>query len=873
MASLRIAQVNLGRSRNASDELVVSAVDEGIDVLLIAEPYTHGGRVCALGSFSCVVITGQKGDETPWAAVVVLSPNITATHLRQYSSAHCVCVELSGAFGSVVVISQYHQFSHEPEVHIDYLDHLLSRLRSRRVIIGMDLNGTSPQWSSRVQVADERGLLLEEVLERLIRWRLLPVISSEDHASSRQFGFRAGRSTADAIGLARSIVSGCGKPLAFGILFDITGALDNLRWHSVMEELATRSCPGNIWQLVRDYLDGRTVSLTSDGSRVTRVVKKGAPQGSILGPDMWNMCMDPVLREVQERGGEIVAYADDLLLLVPGDSRTDCEVRAQSITDVIAGWARRLSLEISRSKTEMILLKNNATGGKKVTATGKKRVIEKGDLTGSLLKAGKGGARPPCVRISPAEPGIKYRNLVRYLGVTLGPCFSIAQHIEITGAKASGFYQRLASVARAQWGISYARGIAALLVRGGRDGQARSLECGRLEAPRGDLKEYMARVGIPWPPDLSALVETKEVYGVFRGTCRALLLEKRRLDVEERDRAGEPTFQTVNGASFIDATFASPGIARKLKLWRIESWGQSDHRPIRIEFSFEDEVDTLKRDARLCVKRANWEKYTESLLESKTSIRATITDHAEDVNKIADAISGSIVKACNDAIPTSTGKYKQQAWWTSSLKNAKKKVERLRSLYVASMTEGRSAFSIEQSKRRYQTQRKLYQKEIRATKKESWEKFVTKTSRENVWGLPYKIAAGKVKQRKPLSSLRKQDGSMTKSWAETAKMLLDTLVPDDSPRSDDRPQHRLRAKADAPSNGEDAADFTCQEVWYAMQRNTSGKSPGADGVIPEALKHALVILLEITDLFNGQRKDPIRVEERSRSSDLETREG
>ncbi|CAB0043088.1 unnamed protein product [Trichogramma brassicae] len=139
-------------------------VGEGIDVLLIAEPYTHGGRACALGSFSRVVITGQKGDETPWAAVVVLSPNITATHLRQYSSAHCVCVELSGAFGSVVVISQYHQFSHEPEVHIDYLDHLLSRLRSRRVIIGMDLNGTSPQWSSRVQVADERGLLLKEDL-------------------------------------------------------------------------------------------------------------------------------------------------------------------------------------------------------------------------------------------------------------------------------------------------------------------------------------------------------------------------------------------------------------------------------------------------------------------------------------------------------------------------------------------------------------------------------------------------------------------------------------------------------------------------------------------------------------------------------------
>uniref|UniRef100_A0ABD2WD10 Reverse transcriptase domain-containing protein n=1 Tax=Trichogramma kaykai TaxID=54128 RepID=A0ABD2WD10_9HYME len=311
------------------------------------------------------------------------------------------------------------------------------------------------------------------------------------------------------------------------------------------------------------------------------------------------------------------------------------------------------------------------------------------------------------------------------------------------------------------------------------------------------------------------------------------------------ENRGEPTFQTVNGASFIDATFA-----RKLKLWWVETWGQSDHRPIRMEFSFEDEVETPKRDARFCVKRANWEKYTESLLESKNNIRATIAEHADDVNKIADAISDSIVKACNDAIPTSTGKYKQQAWWTGSLRIAKKKTERLRRRYVASMTEGGSSQSIEQARRMYRIQRRRYQKEIRTTKKESWQSFVTKVSSENVWGFPYKIGAGKVKQRQPLSSLRRQDGSMTQSWAEIAKELLDALVPDDSPRSDDRQQRRLRAKANAPSDGQDAADFTCREVWNAMQRNTSGKSPGADKVIPEALKNALAILPEITDLFN-----------------------
>ncbi|CAB0034352.1 unnamed protein product [Trichogramma brassicae] len=141
------------------------------------------------------------------------------------------------------------------------------------------------------------------------------------HASQRQFGFRAGRSTADVIELARSIVSGSNESLAFGVLFDDTGAFDNLRWNSVLEELGRRRCLGNLWQLIANYIDDRSVALACEGIRVSKKVRKGARQGSILGLDLWNICMDPVLREVQDRGGEIVAYADDLLLIVMGGMR------------------------------------------------------------------------------------------------------------------------------------------------------------------------------------------------------------------------------------------------------------------------------------------------------------------------------------------------------------------------------------------------------------------------------------------------------------------------------------------------------------------------------------------------------------------------
>uniref|UniRef100_A0ABD2W5R8 Reverse transcriptase domain-containing protein n=1 Tax=Trichogramma kaykai TaxID=54128 RepID=A0ABD2W5R8_9HYME len=94
---------------------------------------------------------------------------------------------------------------------------------------------------------------------------------------------------------------------------------------------------------------------------------------------------------------EIMAYADDLLLIVTGGSWQTCENQGQDMTSLIARWVDCLCLEINRAKTEMILLKNSATSGKKVTKAagkrilGEKRVMEKKNQTGSLIRKGKGG--------------------------------------------------------------------------------------------------------------------------------------------------------------------------------------------------------------------------------------------------------------------------------------------------------------------------------------------------------------------------------------------------------------------------------------------------------------------------------------------------
>jgi len=52
---------------------------------------------------------------------------------------------------------------------------------------------------------------------------------------------------------------------------------------------------------------------------------RGCPQGSICGPFIWNLMMDDLLWRLRGAGCKVVAYADDLLLIVEEQSRVELE--------------------------------------------------------------------------------------------------------------------------------------------------------------------------------------------------------------------------------------------------------------------------------------------------------------------------------------------------------------------------------------------------------------------------------------------------------------------------------------------------------------------------------------------------------------------
>jgi len=98
-----------------------------------------------------------------------------------------------------------------------------------------------------------------------------------------------------------------------------------------MEGLNYHGVPPYLRAVIGTYLRGRKISYSGrDGAPRSRDVCCGVPQGSVLGPTLWNVEYDGVLRGFLPPG--LVCYADDTLVLARGDNEEEALVLAR-------GWS------------------------------------------------------------------------------------------------------------------------------------------------------------------------------------------------------------------------------------------------------------------------------------------------------------------------------------------------------------------------------------------------------------------------------------------------------------------------------------------------------------------------------------------------------
>lgn len=186
-----------------------------------------------------------------------------------------------------------------------------------------------------------RTLGIPNVLDRMIQQAIHQVMSPvwEPEFSAHSHGFRPGRSAHDAIKEAQAFVL-AGKTWVVDI--DLKSFFDQVNHDKLMNLVARKVRDKRLLRLIGAYL--RAPLRQPDGSQQKRT--RGTPQGGPLSPLLANIYLDPLDKELENRGLAFVRYADDIAIFASSQRS------AERIHESVVGWIEKhLKIEVNREKS------------------------------------------------------------------------------------------------------------------------------------------------------------------------------------------------------------------------------------------------------------------------------------------------------------------------------------------------------------------------------------------------------------------------------------------------------------------------------------------------------------------------------------------
>lgn len=206
--------------------------------------------------------------------------------------------------------------------------------------------------------------LLNEIgkfYERILARRMLAQVDASGGFSSRQFGFCRGKSTCDAVAALEEIVSRSlsRRGVCVAVSLDIRNAFNSLPWPVIRDALVWWRMPQYIRLIIADYLRRRYIEYAVQGGarRRTRVVC-GVPQGSVLGPLLWNITYDLILRLQVPTSCKVLCYADDTLVVAEGRNLPSVISSVNRGLLATIRDIRALGLSIAPDKTEAVIFRS-----------------------------------------------------------------------------------------------------------------------------------------------------------------------------------------------------------------------------------------------------------------------------------------------------------------------------------------------------------------------------------------------------------------------------------------------------------------------------------------------------------------------------------
>lgn len=258
-----------------------------------------------------------------------------------------------------------------------------------------------------------------KLYDKLIKNRLVYHLEEQELIHKNQFGFRKGRSTEDAL---RNIVTRieeniANKDISLMISLDFQSAFNSVNINILITKILELDIPEALKKVLINFCVERKVNI--EGIELS--YDTGVPQGSSLGPILWNIFINDILN-IDLDGALIQAFADDLVILVHDRASYRFTEKVNRLLIKINDWITTHRLTLNYDKCEFI-----------------------------LIYKGKRIRHIPSIKINNRK--VKYVRELKYLGVTFDEKLTWVKHVNVMKDKVFNFQSKLNRLTRATWGL------------------------------------------------------------------------------------------------------------------------------------------------------------------------------------------------------------------------------------------------------------------------------------------------------------------------------------------------------------------------------------------------------------------------------------
>ena len=200
---------------------------------------------------------------------------------------------------------------------------------------------------------------VSKILEKAVHVQLYDYLQKHRLLSERQSGFRPKHSTATClIEITDFLLNNLDQGIITGAIFlDLKKAFDIISHAILLSKLPYYGITATELEWFNSYLSSREQFVCFQGTESTSMhVKSGVPQGSILGPLLFCLCINDICNLEFNDQTKIALYADDTALICEGKNIESSQKTLQKEYDLLCEWFKINKMQINAKKTKVMVL-------------------------------------------------------------------------------------------------------------------------------------------------------------------------------------------------------------------------------------------------------------------------------------------------------------------------------------------------------------------------------------------------------------------------------------------------------------------------------------------------------------------------------------